>query len=56
MMGTARRRAFAHPTVATLRCVRGTMVGFVMAGLDPAIHLLRKNLFEFDGCAGQARA
>src|SRR5438270_11434744 len=28
----------------------------VMAGLDPAIHLLRKNLLKRDGCAGQARA
>src|SRR4051812_41666898 len=28
----------------------------VMAGLDPAIHLLRRNLTTSDGCAGQARA
>src|SRR5437868_36104 len=28
----------------------------VMAGLDPAIHLLRKTLAKMDGCAGQARA
>jgi hypothetical protein len=27
----------------------------VIAGLDPAIRLLRKSFF-FDGCAGQARA
>jgi hypothetical protein len=28
----------------------------VMAGLDPAIHLLRKTLVKIDGYAGQARA
>jgi hypothetical protein len=29
----------------------------VIAGLDPAIHLLRKKLFtKIDGCADQARA
>jgi hypothetical protein len=28
----------------------------VIAGLDPAIHLLRKSLAKMDGCAGQARA
>ena len=27
----------------------------VMAGLDPAIHLLRKTLVKIDGYAGQAR-
>ena len=27
----------------------------VMAGLDPAIHLLRKPLVKIDGCPGQAR-
>jgi hypothetical protein len=27
----------------------------VMAGLDPAIHLLRKTLAKIDGYAGQAR-
>jgi hypothetical protein len=28
----------------------------VIAGLDPAIHHLRKTLAKMDGCAGQARA
>ena len=28
----------------------------VIAGLDPAIHRLRKTLSKIDGCAGQARA
>jgi hypothetical protein len=28
----------------------------VIAGLDPAIHLLRMTLVKMDGCAGQARA
>jgi hypothetical protein len=28
----------------------------VIAGLDPAIHPLRKILAKLDGCAGQARA
>jgi hypothetical protein len=28
----------------------------VIAGLDPAIHPLRKILVKIDGCAGQARA
>jgi hypothetical protein len=27
----------------------------VIAGLDPAIHPLRKTLLKFDGYAGQAR-
>jgi hypothetical protein len=28
----------------------------VIAGLDPAIHHLKKSLAKVDGCAGQARA
>jgi hypothetical protein len=28
----------------------------VIAGLDPAIHLLRESSCEVDGCPGQARA
>jgi hypothetical protein len=32
------------------------MKEFVIAGLDPAIHPLRKSLVKMDGCAGQARA
>jgi hypothetical protein len=28
----------------------------VIAGLDPAIHRLRKILSKIDGCPGQARA
>jgi hypothetical protein len=28
----------------------------VIAGLDPAIHHLKKSLAQIDGCAGQARA
>jgi hypothetical protein len=32
------------------------IIALVIAGLDPAIHLLMKNFREVDGCAGQARA
>jgi hypothetical protein len=42
------KNAAARPGHDTLK--------FVMAGLDPAIHLLGKILLKFDGCAGQARA
>jgi hypothetical protein len=39
------------------RCkIRGVVSILVMAGLDPAIHPLRKTLLEDDGYAGQARA
>jgi hypothetical protein len=34
----------------------GGTLNTVIAGLDPAIHLLRKTLAKMDGCAGQARA
>jgi hypothetical protein len=30
-------------------------INLVIAGLDPAIHLLRKTLSKMDGYAGQAR-
>jgi hypothetical protein len=34
-----------------------SLTQFVIAGLDPAIHLIRKMFFvKNDGCAGQARA
>jgi hypothetical protein len=33
----------------------GTLSPPVMAGLDPAIHLLREILVKMDGCAGLAR-
>jgi hypothetical protein len=32
-----------------------SVIEIVITGLDPVIHLLRKNLYE-DGCPGQARA
>jgi hypothetical protein len=33
------------------------LIGFVIAGLDPAIHQSSSRLFcKEDGCAGQARA
>jgi hypothetical protein len=41
------------------RCSLGrddTITITVIAGLDPAIHLLGKTLLKIDGCAGQARA
>jgi hypothetical protein len=34
---------------------RGLSLWSVMAGLDPAIHSLRKTLLKVDGYAGQAR-
>jgi hypothetical protein len=37
------------------RVVTVTITGDVIAGLDPAIHPLRKTLLKFDGYAGQAR-
>jgi hypothetical protein len=35
--------------------VERKLLEIVMAGLDPAIHLLRKALSKIDGYAGQAR-
>jgi hypothetical protein len=37
------------------RAIQGGNLSIVMAGLDPAIHVL-KGFFLLDGCAGQARA
>jgi hypothetical protein len=37
------------------RRVRELLLRRVIAGLDPAIHLLRKTLVKMDGYAGQAR-
>jgi hypothetical protein len=44
-----RRRAAATPEALDAN------LSAVIAGFDPAIHLLGKEHF-FDGCAGQARA
>jgi hypothetical protein len=40
--------------VGTLRFAQPYMLSVVMRGLDPRIHLLRKNLL-LDGLPGQAR-
>jgi hypothetical protein len=43
--------AFYHPDKVKIEESKA-----VVAGLDPAIHPLRKILVKNDGCAGQARA
>jgi hypothetical protein len=46
------RVGISFPDVAAL--IRATTTIIVIAGLDPAIHLLEESFF--DGCAGRARA
>src|ERR1700712_2477584 len=46
----------AHLTTAGGACQPVLNHRPVIAGLDPAIHLLRRSLLKSDGCAGQARA
>jgi hypothetical protein len=45
-----------EPVFPSLRAKRRNPLYFVIAGLDPAIHFLRKMFAKKDGCAGQARA
>jgi hypothetical protein len=47
---------FASLAMTILMPQRVRDTNFVMAGLDPAIHLSSKILVKNDGCAGQARA
>jgi hypothetical protein len=63
--GTKQRRHFrlARAELSGCGCLANRLAAmlflgheFVMAGLDPAIYLLRKNLPKSDGCADQVRA
>src|SRR5947209_8218752 len=52
----ASRDRTKHPPSWPALTLRYAHISDVIAGLDPAIHLLRRIVAKRDGCAGQARA
>jgi hypothetical protein len=55
-IGAQPHRLAVRSTATRTSGPRMTPYTTVIAGLDPAIHPLRKTLVKIDGCAGQARA